>query len=32
VDCASLDEALEVATKHPVARFGSIDVRPFWQE
>jgi hypothetical protein len=32
VDCASLDEALEVAAKHPVARFGSIDIRPFWQE
>jgi hypothetical protein len=30
LDCASLDEAIEVAGKHPVARFGSIDVRPFW--
>jgi hypothetical protein len=32
LECASLDEALEVAAKHPVARFGAIDVRPFWQE
>jgi hypothetical protein len=31
LDCASLDETLEVAAKHPVARFGSIDVRPFWE-
>jgi hypothetical protein len=31
VDCADLEEALEVASKHPVARFGSIEVRPFWQ-
>ena len=30
VECASLGEALEVAAKHPVARFGAIDVRPFW--
>ena len=30
VECASLVEALEVAAKHPVARFGAIDVRPFW--
>ena len=32
LECASLDEAIEVAGKHPVARFGAIDVRPFWQE
>ena len=24
------DEAIEVASKHPVARFGMIEVRPFW--
>ena len=29
--CASPDEALEVVAKHPVARFGAIDVRPFWE-
>ncbi len=32
LECASLDEAIEVAGKHPVARFGAIDVRPFWPE
>ena len=32
LECASLDEAIEVAGKHPVARFGAIDVRPFWHE
>jgi hypothetical protein len=31
LECASLDEALEVAAKHPVTPFGSIDVRPFWE-
>jgi hypothetical protein len=30
IECADLDEALEVAAKHPVARFGMIEVRPFW--
>ena len=29
IECASLDEALEVAAKHPVAKFGSVEVRPF---
>jgi hypothetical protein len=32
IDCADLDEAIEVASKHPVARFGTIEVRPFWNE
>ena len=32
IDCADLDEALNVAAKHPVARFGKIEVRPFWTE
>jgi hypothetical protein len=31
LECASLDEAAEVAAKHPMARFGRIEVRPFWQ-
>jgi hypothetical protein len=30
IECADLDEALEVAAKHPVARFGMVEVRPFW--
>ncbi len=29
VECADLDEAIEVAGKHPVAGIGSIEVRPF---
>ena len=32
IDCADLDEAIEVAAKHPIARFGKIEVRPFWVE
>lgn len=28
VDCADLDEALEVAGKHPWAKIGTIEVRP----
>jgi hypothetical protein len=31
IECADLDQALEVAAKHPVAKFGTIEVRPFWQ-
>jgi hypothetical protein len=30
VDCADLDEAIEVAAKHPMARLGMVEVRPFW--
>ena len=30
IDCADLDEAIEVASKHPVAKFGRIEIRPFW--
>jgi hypothetical protein len=29
LDCADLDEALDVASKHPVATFGVLEVRPF---
>ena len=29
LECADLDEALDVASKHPVARYGTIEVRPF---
>ena len=29
VECPSLDEAIKVAARHPVARFGAIEVRPF---
>ena len=30
IECANLDEAIEIASKHPIAKFGMIDVRPFW--
>jgi hypothetical protein len=29
LDCADLDEAIDVAARHPVARFGSLELRPF---
>jgi len=32
IACKDLDEAIEVASKHPVAKFGAIEVRPFWEE
>jgi len=28
LDCASIDEAIEIASQHPMARFGKIEVRP----
>jgi hypothetical protein len=28
IECADLDEAIEVASKHPTAWFGTIEVRP----
>lgn len=30
IDCANLDEAIEIASKHPMARFGRIEIRPVW--
>jgi hypothetical protein len=29
IECADLDEALDVAAGHPVYRYGTIEVRPF---
>ena len=31
VDCKDLDQAIEVASKIPGARHGSIEVRPVWE-
>jgi hypothetical protein len=31
VDCKDLDEAIEVASKIPGARHGTIEVRPIWE-
>lgn len=28
LDCADIDEAIEVSAKHPIARFGVIELRP----
>jgi hypothetical protein len=30
VECGSLEEAVEIASEHPVAQIGTIEVRPFW--
>lgn len=31
VDCADLDEAIEIASKIPTAQTGHIEVRPIWE-
>ncbi len=31
LECADLDEAIEIAAKHPVARHGVLELRPFWE-
>ena len=30
LECASLEEAVEIAAAHPLAQSGSIEVRPLW--
>ncbi len=30
LECADLDEAIEVASKHPNARHGWLEIRPVW--
>ena len=30
IDCDSLEEAVEIAARHPVAMSGTIEVRPLW--
>jgi hypothetical protein len=30
IECGSLEEAVEIAAAHPVARTGTIEVRPLW--
>ena len=30
LECADLDEAIEIASRHPMARLGLLEVRPFW--
>ena len=31
IECDNLDEAIEIASKNPGARLGSIEVRPLWE-
>ena len=30
IECDSLEEAVEIAAAHPIAEFGTIEVRPLW--
>lgn len=30
LECADLDAAIEVASRHPMARLGRIEIRPVW--
>ncbi|MDQ1552339.1 MAG: hypothetical protein QOD50_1761 [Actinomycetota bacterium] len=30
IDCENLDEAIDFASRHPMARAGRIEIRPFW--
>jgi hypothetical protein len=30
IECGSLEEAVEIAAAHPIAEFGTIEVRPLW--
>ena len=30
IDCADLDQAIDYASRHPMARSGRIEIRPFW--
>jgi hypothetical protein len=32
IDCAGLDEAIEIASRHPSASIGTVEVRPFWED
>ncbi|MGY4773476.1 YciI family protein [Kribbella sp. CWNU-51] len=32
IECADLDEALAVAAQHPVAKMGTVEVRPLGEE
>jgi hypothetical protein len=32
LDCADLDEAIGLASSHPMAAAGTIEVRPVWEE
>ncbi|RZL82625.1 MAG: transcription initiation protein [Rhodococcus sp. (in: high G+C Gram-positive bacteria)] len=31
VECENLDEAIEIASGHPYARWGGVEIRPVWE-
>ena len=31
LECADLDEAIEIASRHPTAKLGTFELRPFWE-
>jgi hypothetical protein len=32
LECESLDDAIDYASRHPMARVGRIEIRPFWPD
>jgi hypothetical protein len=30
IDCADLDEAIEIVSRHPAAGYGTVEIRPLW--
>jgi hypothetical protein len=30
LECAGMDEAIEIVSRHPTARVGAFGLRPFW--
>ncbi len=32
LECEDLDEAIAIAAEHPMARFGRLELRPFWYD
>ncbi len=32
IDCENLDDAIDYASRHPMARSGRIEIRPFWPD
>ena len=32
LECANLDEAIELCSRHPTAKIGTFELRPYWKE
>jgi hypothetical protein len=32
IECASLEEAIDVASRHPMAKAATVEVRPIWSD